>query len=45
MTELEKLALDVEHGEAQVRSSLRRKQKGRHITNWLRAHANPTRLA
>ncbi|MGB7979659.1 MAG: Fic family protein [Candidatus Nanopelagicales bacterium] len=37
-------APSVEKGEAQVRSSVRRKQRGRRISGWLKAHANPTRM-
>lgn len=37
-------APSVEKGEAQVRSSVQRKQMGRHISGWLKAHANPTRM-
>ena len=45
---LEKLtrpAPSVERGEAELRNSVRRKQRGRHALRWLKSHANPDRMA
>ena len=38
-------APSVERGEAELRTAVRRKQRGRHFLGWMRSHANPDRLA
>ena len=43
--ELTRPAPSVERGEAKLRTSVRRKQRGRHALRWLKSHANPDRMA
>ena len=45
LDELTRPAPSVERGEADLRASVRRKQRGRHFLGWMRSHANPDRLA
>jgi cell filamentation protein len=45
LDELTRPAPSVEQGEAELRTSVRRKQRGRHALSWLKSHANPDRMA
>ena len=45
LDELTRPAPSVEQGEAELRTAVRRKQRGRHFLGWMRSHANPDRLA
>jgi cell filamentation protein len=43
--ELTRPAPSVERGEAELLTSVRRKQAGKHALSWLKSHANPDRMA
>jgi cell filamentation protein len=45
LDKLTRPAPSVERGEAELRTAVRRQQRGRHFLGWMRSHANPDRLA